>query len=311
MSSERPRSQEVGTSSPGSGGEENLSTQERDGYVADRDERTASVEPDVVLDVPMLNVEEIDLEVEDLRAHVSLQAELADFVKINVGVDAYLDKVKLGIKGVEAQAQLKVRLEGILNTISRALDTIDRNPQVLGGAARGSAVEGASQDIGETTQEAGPETRPTEEMVNQAARATSSLLGETVDETGRTVRRTVDESGNITEAVLDEAGDVVDEKVTGNLDDLQVEEEYVDDQGQIVGRVRDESGNVFEEILDEEGNILDLTEETEDRDPDEEIEATDAARRKARDLGVQLSDVKGTGSGGRVLVRDVQKKAAK
>src|SRR3712207_7681587 len=48
-----------------------------------------------VLDVPVLNVDEINLEVEDLRAHVSLRAELADLVKINVGVDIYLDKVKL------------------------------------------------------------------------------------------------------------------------------------------------------------------------------------------------------------------------
>ncbi len=263
-----------------------------------RDERSVSIEPDVVLDVPKLNVEEIDLEVEDLRAHVSIQAELADFVKINIGVDAYLDKVKLRIKGVEAQAQLKVRLEGILNTISRALDTIDRNPQILGGAARGDAVEGAGQ-----------ETPPMEDTANQATGAASSLLGETVDESGRTLRRTVDRSGNITEAVLDEAGDVVDEEVTGNLDDLQIEEEYADDQGRIVGRVRDESGNVFEEILDEEGNLVDLTGGTEDGGSDEKIGATAAARRMARDLGVRLSDVKGTGSGGRVLVKDVQQAA--
>src|SRR5918998_5839797 len=64
-------------------------------------------DPDVLLDVPMLNVEEIDLEVEDLRARVSFQAELADLVKINIGLDVELGRVKLGIKGVEAQAQLK------------------------------------------------------------------------------------------------------------------------------------------------------------------------------------------------------------
>jgi pyruvate/2-oxoglutarate dehydrogenase complex dihydrolipoamide acyltransferase (E2) component len=42
---------------------------------------------------------------------------------------------------------------------------------------------------------------------------------------------------------------------------------------------------------------------------DGEVNATDAARRKAGELGVNLSDVRGTGSGGRVLVKDVEKAA--
>jgi pyruvate/2-oxoglutarate dehydrogenase complex dihydrolipoamide acyltransferase (E2) component len=40
----------------------------------------------------------------------------------------------------------------------------------------------------------------------------------------------------------------------------------------------------------------------------EEIEATDAARRKARELGVNLREVQGSGTGGRVTVDDVRKK---
>jgi len=86
---------------------------------------------DVVLDIPMLNVEEIDLEVDELRAHISARAELAGFLNISVGVDAYVDKVKLNIKGVEAQVQLKVKLERILGSIDRALKAIENNPQLL------------------------------------------------------------------------------------------------------------------------------------------------------------------------------------
>lgn len=86
---------------------------------------------DVVLDVPVLNVEELDLEVEELRAHISARAELVGFLNINVGVDAYVDKVKLRIKGVEAQVQLKVKLERILGSIDRALQAIEKNPQLL------------------------------------------------------------------------------------------------------------------------------------------------------------------------------------
>src|SRR5215204_2327683 len=40
-----------------------------------------------------------------------------------------------------------------------------------------------------------------------------------------------------------------------------------------------------------------------------EIRATDAARRKAREMGVNLAEVVGTGTGGQVTVEDVRKKA--
>jgi pyruvate/2-oxoglutarate dehydrogenase complex dihydrolipoamide acyltransferase (E2) component len=38
----------------------------------------------------------------------------------------------------------------------------------------------------------------------------------------------------------------------------------------------------------------------------EEPEATEAAKRRAKELGVDLSSVKGTGSGGRILAKDVE-----
>jgi len=40
------------------------------------------------------------------------------------------------------------------------------------------------------------------------------------------------------------------------------------------------------------------------------VAATEAARRKAEELGVELSGVEGTGPGGRITVRDVQAAAA-
>src|SRR5918995_7380620 len=43
-------------------------------------------EPDVLLDVSELEVDRINLEVEDLRAHVSILVELANLLNISVGV---------------------------------------------------------------------------------------------------------------------------------------------------------------------------------------------------------------------------------
>ena len=38
---------------------------------------------------------------------------------------------------------------------------------------------------------------------------------------------------------------------------------------------------------------------------EEELSATDAARKKAEQLGVNLSEIKGSGAGGRITVKDV------
>jgi pyruvate/2-oxoglutarate dehydrogenase complex dihydrolipoamide acyltransferase (E2) component len=46
-------------------------------------------------------------------------------------------------------------------------------------------------------------------------------------------------------------------------------------------------------------------------EPESGVEATPAADRRAEELGVDLSQVRGTGSGGRITVNDVQSAAKK
>ena len=171
-------------------------------------------DPDVQLDVPKLNVEEIDLEVEELRVRIAFLAELADLVKINVGLDAEVDEVKLQIKGVEAQAQLKARLDNVRAIFGEVLEALEHSPQFF---------------------------RQALDVVDQTT--------ETPEETAW---------------------------------DTEVADETEDTSGP-----------------PDEG----ATEE-----PDEP-EATEAARKKARELGVDLSSLEGTGSGGRIVVRDVTKAA--
>lgn len=127
---------------------------------------TSEDDTDVVLDIPVLKVEELDLEVEELRAHISARAELAGFLNISVGVDAYVDKVKLRIKGVDAQVQLKVKLERILGSIDRALQAIEKNPQLLDPDFRSSYGDASGENTGEEggprELTAGPEADPGE-----------------------------------------------------------------------------------------------------------------------------------------------------
>ncbi|EGG48192.1 hypothetical protein SGM_1487 [Streptomyces griseoaurantiacus M045] len=117
-----------------------------DAYDGGGGDDIAGANPDVFLDVPTLKVDEIDLDVEDLRAHVSLRAEVLDLLRLNVGADVSLGRVHLGISGVEAQAQLTVRLHHVAQIIDRVLTTLDRNPELLHELARG--VGSAAQDVG-------------------------------------------------------------------------------------------------------------------------------------------------------------------
>jgi hypothetical protein len=88
-------------------------------------------EPDVLLDVSELEVDRISLEVEDLRAHVSVLAELANLVSLSVGADVRLGRVKLEIEGVRAKVLLKVRLEHVRAILEKALDTVAEHPEIL------------------------------------------------------------------------------------------------------------------------------------------------------------------------------------
>jgi pyruvate/2-oxoglutarate dehydrogenase complex dihydrolipoamide acyltransferase (E2) component len=151
------------------------------------------------------------------------------------------------------------------------------------------------------------------QVTDETEQAVGSPLDKTSEEESRPVQWAADGSGNATGPGLDKSNEAEGEESTGALAGLQIEEEYIDERGRIVGRARDESGNFVEEVLDGEGNVSNPSrpEEAEglESEDDGEVNATDAARRKAGELGVNLSRVRGTGSGGRVLVKDVEKAA--
>jgi hypothetical protein len=101
----------------------------------DRDEaerrRATRKEQDVLLDVSELEVDKITLEVAGLRAHVSVLAQLASLVNLQVGVDARLNRVKLVIEGVRAKVLLKVWLDDVRAILEKALDTLGEHPEIL------------------------------------------------------------------------------------------------------------------------------------------------------------------------------------
>jgi hypothetical protein len=120
----------------------------------------ADEQPDVLLDVSELRVDELSLEVEDLRARVSTQADVLSLLRLHVGVEAELGGVTLTIKGVEAKVLLQVRLDNIAKILDRVMTTIDNNPDIVGQLTQpvGEAVEevgAAGQAVGELETGAG------------------------------------------------------------------------------------------------------------------------------------------------------------
>jgi hypothetical protein len=170
-------------------------------------------QPDVLLDIPNLSVESITLEVDNLQAHIALDARLANLLKLTAGADASIDKVKLDIKGVQATATLVVRLENVRAIIERTLQTLDNNPQLVtqllstvdntvntvGGVANNTVgtVGGIASSALRTGQ------------VLDLAKSGLSVVSQTVNGTGQTVRRVRDSAGQLLEVVTDTAGKIV------------------------------------------------------------------------------------------------------
>jgi hypothetical protein len=96
-----------------------------------QEETPSRQDVDVILNVEELEVDKIKLTVKGLRAHVSVLAELASLVNLQVGVDARLNEVELEIDGVRAKVLLKVRLDEVRAILNHALNTVAEHPEIL------------------------------------------------------------------------------------------------------------------------------------------------------------------------------------
>jgi hypothetical protein len=163
------------------------------------EERTpARQDVDVLLDVPELEVDRISLTVRGLRAHVSILAELAGLVNLQVGVDARLEEVELEIEGVRAKVLLKVRLDEVRAILNHALNTLAEHPEILRALTRAlnELVEG---------------------LVGSALGTLENILGslevgETVDEL---LKGRLEDARDTLKELLDQAGTQAQEGVVG------------------------------------------------------------------------------------------------
>ncbi|MFE3824267.1 hypothetical protein [Streptomyces sp. NPDC059092] len=206
---------------------------------------------DVYLDVPVLNIDEIHLDVQDLRAHVSLQAEVLDLLKLNVGADVALGSVDLDIKGVEAQAQLKVRLHNVATIVNRVLTTVDRNPQILEQLSRGlgQAVEEVGTGAGDAVKEIGGGAGEAVEDVGHGA-------GEAVEDVGHGAGEAVEDVGHGAGEAVEDVG----HGAGGAVQDIgEGAEDTVKTAGRSAGEaVEDIGGDVGDTVKDAGRDVGDV-----------------------------------------------------
>ena len=87
--------------------------------------------------------------------------------------------------------------------------------------------------------------------------------------------------------------------------------ETTNEAGQTVQRIVDESGNIMHSTFDQSGELVEEIPVGNLGDLEEQPDATDAARERAKVLGVDLSRVEGSGAGGRITLKDVERTVQK
>jgi hypothetical protein len=125
-------------------------------------------------------VEEISLDVNDLRTGVSLFARVGNLLALDIGAEAFLGQLKQALEGVEAEATLKARLQKVYAILERTLSTIDRNAETL--AASHKPV---GETVGAIGQNVEPTVPPSEQAVGSTIEQTAPQVGEAVESAAR------------------------------------------------------------------------------------------------------------------------------
>ena len=208
--------------------------------------------PDVVLDVPELTVEKLNLEVEQLRARVDVHAEITGLLQLGVGADVETGRVALDLEGVRAQAHLTVRLDQVAAIVSRALETLDRNPELLTTAARGLREGLTPRRLGQ-----GGGLRGVGGQLGGA-------LGDTLDRVGGVIEtgwRRISRLGRRSRPGEgpSSAGPGAEVHEVSSHTDLAVVQEVYREDGRTLRRIIEPSGQIIEVTLGDDGEVLEVT----------------------------------------------------
>ena len=84
---------------------------------------------------------------ENLQADINLNANVAQLVRINAGVQLSIAKVNLTIADVDAELDLIVRLGNLVEIVNRVFESLDLNPLLIN--TLGNVTDALDDVIGE------------------------------------------------------------------------------------------------------------------------------------------------------------------
>ena len=177
--------------------------------------------------------------------------------------------------------------------------------EAMGDGAAGEAAQEAAQQVQDT---AGQAVGQAQQMAGQATDQVGQVAGQAQDTVGGATQQVQDTAGQVT----DQAGQAVQgvQDTVGGLTGGQQQGGL----GGVVGGVTDQVGQVAQGVQDTAGQAAQQGQQAvgqaqqavgQAAGGDEEPRVTNAARRKAQELGVDLSTIRGTGSGGLITLNDV------
>jgi pyruvate/2-oxoglutarate dehydrogenase complex dihydrolipoamide acyltransferase (E2) component len=170
-------------------------------------------------------------------------------------------------------------------------------------AAAGQAVGQAQQVAGQAAEQAQQVTGRAQDAAGGAAQQAQDTAGQVTDQAGQAAQGLQDAVGGLT-------GGQQGGPLGGITDQVgQVAQGLQDTAGQAAGQAQqtagqatDQAGQVADRAQDAAGG---LAQQGSGGDGAGEPRATKAARRRAEQLGIDLSTIQGSGSGGLITIRDV------
>jgi pyruvate/2-oxoglutarate dehydrogenase complex dihydrolipoamide acyltransferase (E2) component len=182
--------------------------------------------------------------------------------------------------------------------------------QDAAGGATQQAQDTAGQAVGQAQQAAGQAT----DQVGQVAGQAQDTAGQVTGQAGQAVRGVQDTVGGLTGGqqgggggplggVTDQVGQVAGQA-------QQAAGQVTDQAGQVAGQAQDVAGGAAQQAQDTAGQAAQQGQQAvgqaaQQAGGGQEPRATNAARRRAQEMGIDLSTVEGTGSGGLITINDV------
>jgi hypothetical protein len=187
----------------------------------------------------------------------------------------------------------------------------------------GQAAGQAQQAAGQATDQAGQVAGQAQDTAGQATQQAQDTAGQVTDQAGQAVQGVQDTVGGLPGGQQEGEGqgggplggltDQVGQTVQGVQDTAgqaagqaqQVAGQATDQAGQVAGQAQDTAGQATQQAQDTAGQVTDQAGQVTEGDGAEEPKATNAARRRAEKLGIDLSTIEGSGSGGLITIKDV------